>query len=275
MLRLDEALRDAPAQSRHRLAAFVAAPGCGCGRTEPRFDAVCPEPSNQRASTRQRRAPDAGMAAAGEGEGAEEAAGAAAAEVSRCASTSALVRRPSLPVPEIVDGSRPCSSTSRRHRGTRTFGAGSGSRCGGLGRGHHDQGGGRLGRGTRNGGRGRAGIDPGQHLLAQDRVAGVLQHLGEHPGLGRRHLQHDLVGLELDQDLVLLDPVARPLSPLQQRGVRNGLGKHRHLHLDGHCGISSHVPDPWPDACAGSHRRRRLHGAAFAHRCSVKPPGRS
>ena len=78
--------------------------------------------------------PDAGTVAAGEGEGAEEAAGAAAAEVSRCASTSALVRRPSLPVPEIADESRPCSSTSRRTAGLRRSGpvAGDGAAAAGT-----------------------------------------------------------------------------------------------------------------------------------------------
>ena len=37
-----------------------------------------------------------------------------------------------------------------------------------------------------------------------------LADLGEHAGVGRRQLEHDLVGLDVDQVLVALDRVARP-----------------------------------------------------------------
>ena len=84
-----------------------------------------------------------------------------------------------------------------------------------------------------------AGINPGEHFLAQGRLAGLFEHLCEHSGLGRRHFEHHLVGFEFDQDLVLLDRIAGLLSPVQQRGVGDGLREHRYLHVDGHWGISS------------------------------------
>src|SRR3546814_9947697 len=68
------------------------------------------------------RAPVAGAAGAAAGAGAETGAvetGGAGAAFFACAaaSTSSLVRRPSLPVPLIVEGSTPCSSTARRTAG--------------------------------------------------------------------------------------------------------------------------------------------------------------
>ena len=106
--------------------------------------------------------------------------------------------------------------------------------------GGRDKSGGRI---RSRGGCASAGIDPGEHFLAQHRIAGLLQHLGQESCRGRRNLKHDLVGFKLDQDLVLFDPIAGLLTPFKQRGVRDGLGQHRHLHIDGHCGVSSDADD--------------------------------
>ena len=139
------------------------------------------------------------------------------------------------------------------YRRTQALGTGGGGWCGGFG--HRGEAVGCCGGGSPGDTRGgRARIDSGQHLPAQHGVPGVLQYLGEHPGFGRWHLEHHLVGFELDQDLVLRDRVARLLAPLQQRGVRDGLGEHRHLHVDGHWGTSSGI--------------REIRDAGFGRSCS-------
>ena len=51
------------------------------------------------------------------------------AEASRWASTSALVIRPSLPVPAIAEASRPCSATRRRTAGLRRSGPAAAAGC--------------------------------------------------------------------------------------------------------------------------------------------------
>jgi hypothetical protein len=46
------------------------------------------------------------------------------------------------------------------------------------------------------------GVDPRDHLLGHDGAPSAATMLGQHAGGRRRHLEHDLVGLDLDQDLV-------------------------------------------------------------------------
>lgn len=70
-----------------------------------------------------------------------------------------------------------------------------------------------------------AGVDRRDHLVGDDRVTIVLQHLREHARGGRRHFEHDLVGLELDQDFVLRDGFAGLLLPLQHGRFRNRFGE--------------------------------------------------
>jgi hypothetical protein len=54
-----------------------------------------------------------------------------------------------------------------------------------------------------------------------------LHDFGQHARGGRRHFQHDLVGFDLDQDLIDGDHVAGLLLPLQQGRFGNRLGQLR------------------------------------------------
>ena len=49
------------------------------------------------------------------------------------------------------------------------------------------------------------------------------------PPTGRRHFEHDLVGFDLDQDLVHRHGVAGLLLPLQQGGLGHRFGQLRNL----------------------------------------------
>lgn len=71
----------------------------------------------------------------------------------------------------------------------------------------------------------RFGVDRRDHLIGDHGVTVVLQHLCEHARGRCRHFEHDLVGLEFDQDFVLRDCFARLLLPLQHGGFRNRLRK--------------------------------------------------
>ena len=62
----------------------------------------------------------------------------------------------------------------------------------------------------------------GQHVAGLDGVAGRDLDLGEHARCRRRHLEHDLVGLEIEQVLVAFDAIALLLLPFTDRGFRDG-----------------------------------------------------
>ena len=94
--------------------AATAGPGPDAGTDPTRAGATAGAPG---ADTAEADA-GAGTDSTGAGEGAVEAC-AGSAEPSSRASTSALVMRPSFPVPGIFDASSPCSSTSRRTAGLR------------------------------------------------------------------------------------------------------------------------------------------------------------
>src|SRR5687767_8398043 len=86
-----------------------------------------------------RRSPAGAGAVAGAGAACETAGAGAAFLACAAASTSSLVRRPSLPVPLICVGSTPCSSTARRTAGesvvvwsSSSAGAGVGAGAGGF-----------------------------------------------------------------------------------------------------------------------------------------------
>ena len=142
---------------------------------------------------------------------------------SAAASTSSLVRRPSLPVPLILDGStlmlehraahrrrqgrrrcRPSSASSRlawqRARPGAAASALGRRRCGRADRG-------RLPRARRR--PRRAFVDPRDHRADRDRVAFLDELLAHHAGDRRRHLDRDLVGLEAGDRLVGLAPRRR------------------------------------------------------------------
>ena len=63
-------------------------------------------------------------------------------------------------------------------------------------------------------------------------VAVVLHDLREHAVGGRRQLEHDLVGLDVDQVLVALDRLADLLAPGDQRGLGDRFGELRDLDFD-------------------------------------------
>jgi len=93
---------------------------------------------------------------------------------------------------------------------------------------------GRLGRGRRRrGGAGLAlGVDLRDHLLGHDGGTVARHDLAEHAGGRRGDFQHHLVGLDLDQDLVLRHGFAGLLLPLQQGGLGNRFGQLRDLDFN-------------------------------------------
>ena len=128
-------------------------------------------------------------------------------------STSPLVTRPSLPVPGTEPTARSLLGHQlgrRRHRDV-ALGLGERGRPGGETPGV-SPGAGSAGGMLLTAARRRPpglGVDLGDHLVGDAAVAVVLDDLRQHAGGRRRHLEHDLVGLDLDQDLV----DRRPLRP--------------------------------------------------------------
>jgi len=80
----------------------------------------------------------------------------------------------------------------------------------------------------------RAFLDHGDHILAADRLALLGADFLQHAVGGCGHLQHDLVGFEIDQILVALDRVARILVPARNGCVGNRLGQHGNFDFDRH-----------------------------------------
>jgi hypothetical protein len=76
------------------------------------------------------------------------------------------------------------------------------------------------------------GVDLGDHLVGDAAVAVVLDDLGEDARGRRGNLEHDLVGFDLDEDLVHGDGLAGLLLPLQERGLGHGFRQLRNLHFD-------------------------------------------
>jgi hypothetical protein len=76
------------------------------------------------------------------------------------------------------------------------------------------------------------GVDLGDDLFADAAVTVVLDDLRQHARSRRRHLEHDLVGLDFDQDLVGLDRLTGLLLPLQERRFADRLGQLRNFHFD-------------------------------------------
>ena len=81
-------------------------------------------------------------------------------------------------------------------------------------------------------------IDRRDDFARHDRSAIALDDLAERPARRRRHFQHDLVGLDLDQDLVARQRVAGLLLPLQQRGFGDRFRQLRYLDFND-CHVSS------------------------------------
>ena len=83
----------------------------------------------------------------------------------------------------------------------------------------------RLRSGGRRSGRCRAILDLAEQRADRDRVAVLGRDLAEHAGRGRRHLDGDLVGLELHQGLVDRDGFAGLLEPAADGGLGHGLAE--------------------------------------------------
>jgi hypothetical protein len=83
-------------------------------------------------------------------------------------------------------------------------------------------------------GRLRARIDHGDDFLRFDRRAIGSTDFGDHAGIGRRQLEDDLVGLDVDQILVPLDRLACLLVPADERRLGDRFRQDRHFHFDEH-----------------------------------------
>ncbi len=134
-----------------------------------------------------------------------------------------------------------------------------GRRCGSRSRDGRQGWGGSLGRGRRrNAGRrrrGRAAVaDVAQHLARGHRVALADRDVLQHAVSAGRDFQRDLLRLQLDQDLVLLDRLARLLGPARHRGFGDGLSQRRRQDV-GHALALQIVRRPWRGV-----RRRRAPG---------------
>jgi len=107
------------------------------------------------------------------------------------------------------------------HTGHAGAGGRSGSRCCGGSRSSC----GRSGRGRCSSASLAFAVDLGDQLLGYDGTTVAHHDLGQHAGGRRGHFHHDLVGLDLDQDLVLGHGLTGLLFPGQQRGFGHGLGQ--------------------------------------------------
>ena len=192
--------------------------GTRCSGRSPRFIPVGADTVGSGLAT----AATTGAATAGAG-----AALGAAAPAATAPSTSPLVTRPSLPVPGTEPDARLLSAISLAAAGMATPAllAEAGAAAAGAGR----RGSGRS-RCRRCRSTGLAfGVDAGDQLITDHRGAIGLHQFGQHTGTRRRHFEHDLVGLDLDQDLVHRHGVAGLLLPLQQGGLGNRFGQLRDL----------------------------------------------
>ena len=77
-------------------------------------------------------------------------------------------------------------------------------------------------------------VDAGDELLAQSRLPLGEHDLGQGAALRGGHLEHDLVGLELDQHVSALDPVAGPEVPGEELRVRYRFGEGGDPHVYEH-----------------------------------------
>jgi hypothetical protein len=94
------------------------------------------------------------------------------------------------------------------------------------------EGGGGLG--CRSGRAGAARLDVAQHAAHLHGRPFGDSEVGHRAGRGRRHLDRDLVGLELAQGLVDRDGVARLDQPLGDGRLGDRFAQRRNLDLEGH-----------------------------------------
>src|SRR6185437_934486 len=83
----------------------------------------------------------------------------------------------------------------------------------------------------RRGGSAGAVGDLAEQRADRDRVAVFRRDVGEDAGGRRRHLDRDLVGLELDQRLVDRDRVAGLLEPFADGGLGDGFAERRDANI--------------------------------------------
>ena len=207
-LRLQQPLGDARTQAAHRHALLGAVAQVG---GERRLDSgQAPWPAARQSAPA--RAPAAGLAG-----------------VASAPSTSPLVTRPSLPVPahraggERVVGHQ-LGGSGHRNAALASWRSRRGRRCCSSGRR-----GCRCRSGRACGGRHALGVDGRDHFFADAALTVVLDQLGHHAVGRRRHFEHDLVGFDLDQDLVHRHGLAGLLLPGQQGGLGHRFGQLRNF----------------------------------------------
>ncbi len=101
-------------------------------------------------------------------------------------------------------------------------GAAAGAATAGLGAGGGGVRGGLLG----------GGVDLGQHRADRDRFPLGPVERGDDPGGGRRDLDVDFVGGDVDQRLALVDPLTDGLAPLDDRPFGDRLAHLGQCHLN-------------------------------------------
>jgi len=77
-------------------------------------------------------------------------------------------------------------------------------------------------------------LDHRQHLAAGHRGAVLQPDFLEQPGCGRRNLENDLVGLQVDEVLIARHGITRLLVPRHNRGVSHRLRQLRHANFNSH-----------------------------------------
>src|ERR1700736_5874300 len=142
---------------------------------------------------------------------------------------SPFVTRPSLPEPGTVAASMPFSAEILRTEGAN--GASDGGAFAAAAAATGAAGGGLGGGGSRLGGGSRAIADLSEQRADRDRLAILGGDFAEDPRRRRRHLDGDLVGLELDQGLVHRHGVAGLLEPAADGGLGHGLAERRNANF--------------------------------------------
>ena len=195
------------------------------------------------------RAAGGGFARRGCGAGAAAAAGRPRpARASTAASTSPLVMRPPRPVPATSAGSMPCSAIILRAAGSavgaalRTARGAGGAAAGAAPSARRAPAAAACRRGAAPPRPPLASVSmTAMTSLRRDRRAVGLHDLDQHAVARRRQLEHDLVGLDVDQVLVALDRLAGLLVPADQRRLGDRLGQLRHFDFDAHDSAFSSV----------------------------------
>jgi hypothetical protein len=89
------------------------------------------------------------------------------------------------------------------------------------------------------------GVDLGNDLAGDHGVAVALDDLDQHAGVRRGQLQHDLVGLDVDEVLVAGDSLAFLLVPGNQGRFGDGFGQLGDFHVYQHFSLRLLLLTSW------------------------------